>query len=95
VTSSINTTMDPDDIRLPKASPLKQIRKCCLDCTGGSPKEVRYCTCTDCALWPFRFGRRPSSVIRAEGSESAQYFDKRNFEEGGRFDPTKDTSELE
>jgi hypothetical protein len=83
------------EMDFPKQSPLKQIRKFCLDCAGGSPKEVRYCTCTECALWPFRFGRRPNSVIRAEGPKSAEFFDKRNFEERGRFDPTKGIGELE
>src|SRR5260370_33539080 len=35
------------------------IREKCLDCSGGSPSEVRKCTCTGCALWPYRLGRSP------------------------------------
>ena len=40
-------------------SPLKSIRAKCLDC-AGRPKEVRLCTDTDCALYPFRLGRNPN-----------------------------------
>ena len=76
-------------------SPLRSIRAACLDCASGSHKEVRYCTCTECALWPHRFGRGQNSFIKGEGLESAQFFDKKNFEEGGRFDPGKCVSELE
>ena len=44
-------------------TPLKAIRKNCLDCTNGQPKEVRLCAVIDCALYPYRFGRRPSKAI--------------------------------
>ena len=40
-------------------TPLKAIRKKCLDCSYWSPKEVRECTCIDCPIYPYRFGRRP------------------------------------
>ena len=47
-------------------SPLKAIRKACLDCVGGSPSEVKACTgnkmadgAPPCYLWPFRLGRDP------------------------------------
>ncbi|MDO8659817.1 MAG: hypothetical protein Q7K54_04445 [Candidatus Parcubacteria bacterium] len=47
------------------ASPLKSIRAKCLDCMCGSASEVRLCTgdgvqSTFCALYPFRFGKRPA-----------------------------------
>jgi hypothetical protein len=32
------------------------IKKKCLDCAGGSTKEVTLCPVVDCPLWPFRFG---------------------------------------
>jgi hypothetical protein len=35
----------------------KAIRAKCLDCCCYQPKEVRLCTGTDCALWPYRRGR--------------------------------------
>ena len=40
-------------------TPMKAIRKKCLDCSGTA-QEVRLCTCEDnCPLWPYRFGHRP------------------------------------
>ena len=44
-------------------TPIKAIRKKCLDCTNGSRKEVRLCTIIECPLYPYRFGRRPTSSI--------------------------------
>ena len=41
-------------------SPVKAIRAKCLECSGGSPKEVRECLISDCALYPFRFGKNPA-----------------------------------
>ena len=35
----------------------KAIRQKCLDCSGGSYKEVTACEFKDCPLYPFRFGR--------------------------------------
>jgi hypothetical protein len=32
-------------------------RKMCLADVGGSPEEVRLCTCPKCPLYAFRFGR--------------------------------------
>ena len=32
------------------------IKKKCLDCSGGSPKEVTLCIIIDCPLWPYRLG---------------------------------------
>ena len=44
-------------------TPLKAIRKKCLDCSCFQPKEVRECTCIDCPIYPYRFGRRPTKAI--------------------------------
>ena len=55
-------------------SPLKQIRRLCLDCADG-PKSVRFCQGTDCPLWPFRFGKRPTRVIREMGRDALNLFD--------------------
>jgi hypothetical protein len=41
-------------------SPVKAIKKHCLDCSGGSKKEVRECIIQDCPLYPFRFGKNPN-----------------------------------
>ncbi len=41
-------------------TPLKSIRKNCLECSAGSAKEVRLCQIEDCSLYRFRFGKNPS-----------------------------------
>ena len=48
-------------------TPLKAMRAKCLDCSGGSPKEVRLCPVSNCPLWEYRFGKRPQTVRRREG----------------------------
>lgn len=54
---------------------LKAIRAKCLDCSGGSPKEVADCLVRDCALFPFRLGtnpwRAPISEARRESARQA------------------------
>ncbi|SVE37340.1 uncharacterized protein METZ01_LOCUS490194 [marine metagenome] len=44
-------------------TPIKAMRAKCLDCCCGSPKEVRLCPVIECALYPYRFGRRPTKAI--------------------------------
>ena len=44
-------------------TPIKAIRKKCLDCTCGSVKEIRKCSIIECDLYPYRFGRRPTKAI--------------------------------
>ena len=39
--------------------PLDAIHEKCLDCSVYDEKEVKLCPCTDCTLWPFRFGTNP------------------------------------
>jgi len=46
-------------IKMKKLTPIKAIRAKCLDCSGGSSKEVRLCPAEGCPLWPYRFGKRP------------------------------------
>ncbi len=38
---------------------LKAIRQFCIACVGGSLRDVKLCTFSHCALWPYRFGRPP------------------------------------
>lgn len=40
-----------------KYSPRKAIQVKCKDCSCGSLLEVQKCTVTDCALWPYRWGK--------------------------------------
>ena len=47
-------------------SPLKAIRKYCLECVGQCREDVRTCTGIDCHLWPFRFGTNPTRKAMSE-----------------------------
>ncbi len=40
-------------------TPLKSIKKNCLDCSGYSYAEVRNCVIKDCPLYSFRLGTNP------------------------------------
>lgn len=40
-------------------TPIKAIRAKCLDCSGGSSREVERCVNKDCALYPYRKGHNP------------------------------------
>jgi len=40
-------------------SPLKAIRKHCVECCCGQFVEVQLCPVNDCALHPYRFGKGP------------------------------------
>jgi len=43
-------------------TPMRALRAKCLDCSGGSAMEVKYCVISECPLWVYRFGRRPENV---------------------------------
>ena len=53
-------------------TPIKAIRAKCLDCCCNSAHEVRLCTCVNCALWPYRFGKRPSTLAKHEGAPNGE-----------------------
>lgn len=40
-------------------NPLQAIRLKCIDCSGGSFKEVRFCTVRSCSLYELRLGKNP------------------------------------
>lgn len=42
-----------------KMSPLKSIRHKCLECSSGSPSQVKKCVSLECSLWEFRLGKNP------------------------------------
>ncbi len=44
-------------MKMTKTKLLKIMHKHCLDCRGGSSKEVRQCTNTECNLWKYRLGK--------------------------------------
>lgn len=49
----------------------KAIKLKCLDCGGGSPKEVTLCHLFDCPLWPFRTGSSIDSKTYCKRMEAA------------------------
>ena len=53
-------------------TPLKAIRANCIDCSGGSPAEVRLCVIPDCPLYCYRFGKRPKTVQTAKEKRAAK-----------------------
>lgn len=40
-------------------TPIKAMRKYCLECSGDSYNEVKLCVIPDCPLYPYRLGKRP------------------------------------
>lgn len=42
-----------------KLTPLKAIRRKCIECCNGQQVEVRRCTCENCPLYGYRMGHRP------------------------------------
>ena len=44
-------------------SGVKAMRLKCLDCSGGSTKEVRLCPIKKCPLYPFRMGKNPNYKV--------------------------------
>ena len=43
-------------------TPVKAMRKKCLDCTCYQLKEIRLCPVVNCPLYPYRMGTRPSQA---------------------------------
>ena len=43
-----------------KITPLKAIKKHCLECSGYEKKQVRECVGSDCVLFPYRLGSNPN-----------------------------------
>ncbi|WP_158414017.1 hypothetical protein [Geoalkalibacter subterraneus] len=43
-------------------TPMKAIRKKCIDCCCHSVYEPAKCTAEDCPLHPYRFGHRPKEA---------------------------------
>lgn len=62
-------------------TPIKAIRAKCLDCCCGSALEVRLCGATDCPIYPYRLGVRPSSKYYAKiKANIAENNTENNFE---------------
>lgn len=73
----------------------KRVRLNCLECCGGSTKEVKFCPCADCHLWPMRFGCSPAAAVRRLGPDGKALLDESNFREGSTFGPDKSLPDKE
>lgn len=49
-------------------TPIKAIRAKCLDCSCHSTLEVRECQVRECALFPYRMGKRPTTSNGHQGA---------------------------
>lgn len=62
-----------------RPSPVRIIRRKCLDCQGRSTAGVRDCPSKECPLWPYRFGADPFRKRRKMGP-----YQKQQLQEGYR-----------
>lgn len=53
-------------------TPLQAIQAKCLDCSGGDSREVKHCPKEDCALHPFRRGKKPKKGREYTSEEKEQ-----------------------
>ena len=47
------------ELKTKELTPIKAIREKCLECSCWSFEEVKECPAKDCALFPYRLGKRP------------------------------------
>lgn len=59
ISETTNYTVVIDRYMKKIKSPKTAIRAKCVECSGGSLKEVQECRVTKCALYPFRMGKNP------------------------------------
>lgn len=52
-------------------TPMRAIRKNCLECVGWSAKEVELCTVELCAFYLYRFGKKPDQKGKRMQKEGA------------------------
>jgi len=62
-------------------TPIKAIRAKCLDCMGGSSKEVRLCNIPECSLFPYRLGRNPARARKGRERPKDTLFAKNSVVE--------------
>ena len=63
-------------------TPLKAIKKHCLECSGYEKKQVRECVIKDCVLYSYRQGKNP----KRNGIGITKNFHSRaGFEKGDGF----------
>lgn len=64
---------------------LAVIRAHCLECSGGSRKQVQNCEITNCRLWPYRKGNtRKTGGKRVTAGDVYRQMTLFDFVEGGK-----------
>ena len=58
----------------------KRIQMKCLDCSGGSSKEVTICHLFSCPLWARRLGVGPETKTYIQRMKTAEKFYEKDFE---------------
>jgi hypothetical protein len=48
-----------DGIKSKTLTPMTAIRSKCMQCSNWQYGDITQCPITDCALWPYRFGKNP------------------------------------
>ena len=66
--------------------PLKAIRAKCLDCCYDNANYVRACDILDCSLWPYRFGKRPETLMQQGKWLTAEDVSRMNLDEDNEED---------
>ncbi len=63
-----------------KITPLKAIKKHCLECSGYEKKQVRECVIKDCVLFSYRQGTNPNrkGSTLSKNAASTTGFEKAN-----------------
>ena len=59
-------------------TPIRAIRKHCLECVCWVAAEVENCTSPMCPLYPFRMGKNPSLKGVTRGASRSAKFDAEN-----------------
>jgi len=54
------------------ATPIRSIRMKCYDCSNFQWNEVKWCTSSDCPLFPYRLGRRPKVDVKGVATSTVQ-----------------------
>ena len=57
-------------------TPVKSIRRFCIECMGGSTYEPTHCTDPQCFLWPYREGHNPKRKGRERTPAQKQASDR-------------------
>jgi hypothetical protein len=72
--------------RIEAAPVLKIVRAKCVDCCGGSEREVRFCVAVTCPLWALRMGSNPFRAL-ASAERKAQLAERLAKARTKRSDP--------